>query len=209
MKKISKILSAIFSPLIVPCYGIAMSLCVTPLFVIPFKTRAMVLGMCAIFLFLLPALSVMGLYRMGIIKDVGLNNRNERTVPYLVTMACYGVCAYYLYRINAPFWLVGFIVGGLLTIFVNLLVNLRWKISGHMAAMGGWLGVTFFIALNHLAVINMMWIVIVIVILAGVVGTARLILERHTPMQLLAGTANGFLSIYLCAWLLSMIGNPI
>lgn len=78
-----------------------------------------------------------------------------------------------------------------------------------MAAMGGWLGVTFFIALNHLAVINMMWIVIVIVILAGVVGTARLILERHTPMQLLAGTANGFLSIYLCAWLLSMIGNPI
>lgn len=37
MKKISKILSAVFSPLIVPCYGIAMSLCVTPLFVIPFK----------------------------------------------------------------------------------------------------------------------------------------------------------------------------
>lgn len=137
MEKFFKIISAVFSPLIVPCYGIAMSLCITPLFVIPLKARMAVLGMCALFLFIFPALAVLGLYRIGIVKDLGLNNRTERTIPYCVSITCYGICAYYLYRVNAPMWLVGFVVGGILTIVVNLLVNLRWKISGHMAAMGG------------------------------------------------------------------------
>lgn len=209
MDKFFKIISAVFSPLIVPCYGIAMALCITPLFVIPLPTRMTVLGMCAVFVFLFPALSVLGLFRTGIIKDPGLNNRNERTIPYCITMACYLICAYYLYKINAPLWLIGFIIGGFLTILINLLVNLKWKISGHMAAMGGWIGVTFFIVVNHLAVINMVWITIGVILLAGLVATARLALERHTPMQVLAGTANGFACIYICSWLLSMVANPI
>lgn len=209
MDKFFKIISAVFSPLIVPCYGIAMALCITPLFVIPLSTRMTVLGMCAVFVFLFPALAVLGLFRTGIIKDPGLNNRNERTIPYCITMACYLICAYYLYKISAPLWLIGFIIGGFLTILINLLVNLKWKISGHMAAMGGWIGVTFFIVINHLAVINMVWITIGVILLAGLVATARLALERHTPMQVIAGTANGFTCIYICSWLLSMVANPI
>lgn len=209
MEKFFKIISAVFSPLIVPCYGIAMALCITPLFIIPIQARMTVLGMCALFLFIFPALAVLALYRIGIVKDLGLNGRTERTIPYCVSMTCYAVCAYYLYRVNAPMWLVGFVTGGILTIAVNLIVNLWWKISGHMAAMGGWLGIAFFIAVNRLAVIDMTWVVIVIILLCGLVATARLALERHTPLQVLAGTFNGIACIYISALLFSKLAPAI
>lgn len=207
MNKSFRIISAIFSPLIVPCYGIAMALCISPLFVIPM--RMSVLGMCAVFVFIFPALAVLGLYRIGVIKDLGLNTRSERTIPYCISIACYGVCAYYLTRANAPMWLVGFVVGGAVTILIDLLINMKWKISGHMTAMGGWLGIAFFLTVKQLAVIDMTWVTIAIVLLCGLVATARLYLNRHTPMQVLAGTANGFICIYLSAMLFPMIGNPI
>ena len=44
------------------------------------------------------------------------------------------------------------------------------------------------------------WISVAI-ILTGMVMTARVYLDRHTLMQVMAGAANGF----VCVWLLSML----
>lgn len=199
MRKFFKIVSGVFSPLIVPCYSIALALSVTALCVIPFGVRMRVISVCALFMFLIPALVVFGLFKAGIISDPGLNERRERTIPYIVVMVCYVLCGYYLFRIAAPWWLVGVIAGALLTIFISLIVNLWWKISGHMAAMGGLTAVTFFIAAMHLGVISMLWPMIICVLLTGLVASARLYLNRHTPMQVVAGTSNGFICVYLAA----------
>ncbi len=209
MDKFFRIISGIFSPLIIPVYGIAIALSVTVLSLVPFGVRMGVVGMCAVFLFVMPALAVLVLYRIGRIKDPGLNIREERTLPYVIVLLCYALCAWYLYRISAPLWLVGFILGGLLTIVINLVINLKWKISGHMAAMGGLMGVIFFISVNRLAIINMTWIMIASILCAGLVATARLALNRHTPMQVLAGTVNGFACVYLCAWLMYLLQNQV
>lgn len=206
MKKLFRIISAVFSPLIVPCYGIMLALCTTGLSIIPLRMRLGVVGICALIISVMPAIAVFALYRARIITDPGLNLRKERTLPYCITMGCYVVCAYYLYHISAPLWLVGILIGGMLTILINLLVNLKWKISGHMAAMGGLIAVDFFIALNGLAVTGMLWPTIITILLAGLVGTARIGLDRHTPMQVLAGTVNGFVCVYLCSFLLSLVG---
>lgn len=199
MRKFFKIVSGVFSPLIVPCYSIALALSVTALCVIPFGVRMIVLSICAIFLFLIPALVVYALYRAGVISDPGLNERRDRTVPYIVVMVCYILCGYYFFRISAPWWLVGVIGGALLTILISLIVNLWWKISGHMAAMGGLTAVAFFIAAKHIGVIPMLWPMIICVMLTGLVASARLYLNRHTPLQVVAGTANGFICVYLGA----------
>ncbi|MCM1349081.1 MAG: phosphatase PAP2 family protein [Firmicutes bacterium] len=202
MTKFFRIVSAIFSPLVVPCYGIALALNVTALRVIPFQAKIGVVTICAIIIFIVPALAVMALHRAGIITDVGLNSRKERTIPYCISIACYGVAAYYLYRLSGPGWLVGIMVGGMATILINMVVNFKWKISGHMAAMGGLMSIAIFLTVNHLAVVNMLWIVIVTILLSGLVGTARLALNRHTPLQVLAGTTNGFICVYLACALL-------
>lgn len=205
MTKFFRIVSAVFSPLVVPCYGIALALCITPLSVLPLAGRMGVVGMCALLVFIAPALAVLVLHKAGIVTDPGLNLRKERTLPYCITMACYLIAAYYLYRLSAPGWLIGIMIGGMLTIAVSLLVNLWWKISGHMAAMGGLIAVTFFIALNGLAVVNMLGIVICVILLSGLVGTARLALDRHTPLQVVAGTLNGFICVYGSCTLLNYL----
>ena len=199
MTKFFRFISAVFSPLIVPCYGLALALAVTPLALLPPGIRLGILGVCALMLFIAPVLVILILYRTGFVTDPGLNLRKERTLPYCVTMVCYLVCAGYLVSLGAPLWLPGIIVGGCLAILITLIVNFRWKISGHMAGMGGLVAVTFFLTINRLAMVPMMWIVIAALLLAGLVGTARLALNRHTPMQVLCGAINGFASVYLCA----------
>lgn len=205
MKAFFRIVSAVFSPLIVPCYSIFIALSCTGLSIISLRTRLGVTGICALIICLLPALAVFALHKARFITDPGLNLREERTVPYCITMGCYIVCAFYLYRVGAPLWLIGIMIGAMLTILINLLVNLKWKISGHMAGMGGLLAVVMFITVKGLAVTEMLWLTVACVMLAGLVGTARIALDRHTPMQVLAGTLNGFISVMLCAWLMSLI----
>lgn len=200
MDKFFRIVSTVFSPVIVPCYGLAIALCVTGLSVIPFGVRMTVIAMCALMLFIMPALAILALYRAKIISDPGLDTRNERTVPYCITAACYIICAYFLVRIGAPLWLVGIIAGGLLAIVIDLLVNLRWKISGHLTGMGGLVAVVLFIAANHLNVMPMLAIAIAAIFLAGLVATARLALRRHTPLQVVAGTLCGFVSVWTGAF---------
>lgn len=197
MTKFFRFISAIFSPLVVPCYGIVIALNVSTLSVLPLTVRLGVTGMCALMVFIAPALAVIALHRAGLVNDLGLNGRTERTWPYLIAMACYLLAAFYLYRIHAPGWFTGIMIGGFFTILVNLLVNFAWKISGHMAAMGGLCAVVFFLKINGLAAVPVTWLAITAVLLTGLVGTSRLGLNRHTPLQLLAGTVNGFLCVYL------------
>lgn len=197
MKGFFRIVSAVFSPLITPCYGVALALWATTLSLVPVQLRLLVVGMCLLLVCVIPAVAIMVLYKTGRISNPGLNKRADRTAPYGFTAGCYAVSAYYLYNIGAPLWLSGVMIGGMFAILVNLLVNFRWKISGHMAAMGGLIAVAMFITAKRLAVIPMLWPVIITVLLSGLVGTARLALGRHTPLQVLAGTANGFICVYL------------
>ena len=54
---------------------------------------------------------------------------------------------------------------------------------------------------GDIALYNMIWWIAAVVVLCGAVGTSRLILERHTPLQVFAGFVNGF----VCVLLLSLV----
>ena len=83
---------------------------------------------------------------------------------------------------------------------INAVVNLKWKISAHAAAMGGLVAMLFRIATMHQSVVDLNIWISAVVVLAGAIMTARVYLQRHTLMQVIAGCANGF----LCVWLLTM-----
>lgn len=90
-----------------------------------------------------------------------------------------------------------FMVGGLLASIVSLVVNHWWKISAHMAAVGGLAALMFRIMTDHYGLPFDIWVLIGVVMIVGLVGTSRLLLERHTLGQVAAGTLNGFLCVYL------------
>ena len=201
MKKISEILSAVFSPLFVPTYGMVLAAFLTILRMLPSNLLWTAIGITFVITCLVPVSAIVALYRSGVIKDPALNNRTERFIPYGVVVLCYLGCGFFFYKASAPFWLPMFFAGGALATVISTVVNCWWKISAHAAAMGGLVALVFRIVASHYALFNMnVWLSGVIIV-AGLVMTARVYLSRHTLWQVLAGCANGF----LCVYLMSMI----
>lgn len=197
----ARILSAVFSPLLVPTYGVAAGLWLSVLSLVPGNPLWVVVVVTWIITCLVPMAAIAGLVTLGKVKDPGLNNRSERTVPYIVTALCYLGCALYLYCHHAPAWLWGFPCGGALAVAICLPINFKWKISAHMAAMGGLVAVFMVLAVRSVAIYGMMWWITAAVIVAGLVGSSRIYLERHTLLQVLAGFAVG----YICVFFISLI----
>lgn len=201
MKKFSEIVSAVFSPLLVPTYGMVLAAFLTILRLLPSNLLWTAIGITFVITCLVPVSAIVALYRSGIVKDPGLNERTERFIPYGVVVLCYLGCSFFFYKASAPFWLPMFFAGAALATVISTVVNCWWKISAHAAAMGGLVALVFRIVASHYALFNMNIWLSGVIIAAGLVMTARVYLSRHTLWQVLTGCANGF----ICVYLMSMI----
>ena len=112
-------------------------------------------------------------------------------------MLCYLGAAAYLDHIHSPRWFIMFALGGALTCLVVLVVNRWWKISAHAAGIGGVVALIYQIHVQCLSAFNLLWVFIATILLAGILGTSRLLLKRHTVLQVLAGFAVGFACVDL------------
>lgn len=197
MKRIAQIISFIFSPLIVPTYGVAMALWLSSLSLLPAGVLWRTVGYTAAMTCLFPALIIFLMWKLGYLTDPGLNKRTERTLPYIVVLFGYVGCAIIYSRMHAPGWLTGFMAGGAVAVVVSIVVNRWWKISAHMTAMGGLIALPIRLLVSDLAYVDVLWPLMIAVVCAGLVGTARVGLRRHTLGQVVAGAVNGFLWTYL------------
>lgn len=194
-------ISWILVPLLMPVYGIILIFSLSILKLAPFATKLTFTMIIFGINFIVPMLLVLLLKKLGLIQDVGLNGRKERLIPYIITMACLGASAYFLHFKGAPTWVAMFYAGGALAAFINFLVNFRWKISAHAAGIAGVVAMLIQIMKEGLPVGGLTWWIVGAILLAGLLGSARIWLGRHTLLQVLAGTFVGFISV----WALSLI----
>ena len=68
---------------------------------------------------------------------------------------------------------------------VCALINVWWKISTHTAAIGGVAGSLF--VFGELFGFNPVWWLCLVLILAGILGSSRIILRQHSLSQVVAG----------------------
>ncbi len=197
MQHLARFFSTLFSPLLMPTYGVFLALWVSILCYLPTGTRLAVL--CVVFgiTCIIPMIVIAVLHSFGFVKDKGLNNRKERWLPYLFVIACYIGAAFYLVHVHAPTWLSLFLFGGALAAFVSLIINFWWKISAHMAGIGGVVAMLFRIHVDGLGAFDLLWIICILIILSGILGSSRIYLDRHSLWQVIAGFANGFIWVYL------------
>lgn len=189
------LLSWVLSPVLMPTYAIIMVLCLSMLSFAPMHSRliiiAIVFGMTA----LLPCLAILVLMKYGDVHDAALTRRTDRFIPYVVTGLALLGCGFYLSTTGLPGWVSLFYIGAALAIAVNLVVNFRWKISAHGAGIGGFIAMIMIMNRYGLPHYNL-WIWCVgAVIAAGLLGTARVWLGRHTPMQTIMGELAGFAGV--------------
>ena len=111
-------------------------------------------------------------------------------VPYVISILCYFACAYWMDYLHIPHFMSNIVTAALFIQIVCALINVWWKISAHMAAIGGVAGALFVFA--EVFGFNPVWWHCLVFVVAGILGTSRMILRQHTLLQVVVGFLVGF-----------------
>ncbi len=191
LERIAQVLSDLFSPIVLPAYMMAVALWVSPLSVAPERVRLVTMGVVVALTAIVPTVVILSLIKLGKVKDVSLSDRSERFIPYVVSIVCYLATALFLGSVGAPMWLRSFYIGAALAGVVAYAITSKWKISAHSSSVGGVAAALAWMCFHGLLIYSPMVWVTAAIVLAGLIGTSRLILHRHTPAQVFAGYCLG------------------
>ena len=189
LKTASHILSVVFTPFIMPTLSFLFLYIFTYLAFMPLVYKGIVLGSVYFFTVCIPILLIY-LYQRFCGKGMQeLKERKKRFAPYALTAISYCICVIILYRLYAPHYLSAIIMACISCIMICGLCNLKWKISTHTAAcgmlIGGLLPYSIIFHFNPLG-----WLC-GFILLSGLVGTARLILQQNTLFEVILGFVIG------------------
>lgn len=193
----SKVLSAIFNPFYLAVVGLIILFLFSYMALLPWAYKLWVVTLVYILTVMLPTLLIRWYrsYQGWSLFELGLKER--RMVPYLISIVCYALCFYLMNFMHIPHFMSSIIVAAWAIQVVCALVNLQWKICNHTAAIGGVGGAL--LAFSLMFSFNPNWWFCLILLLAGFVGTARMVLRQHSLSEVvvgfLVGTAIAFLVI--------------
>src|SRR5690606_18728506 len=91
-----------------------------------------------------------------------------------------------------------FMLGSCLLLIVMFMITLKWKISGHAAAIGGLTALLISVTIKY--GIDLKWAIISEILVSGLITSSRLILNKHQPAQLYAGYILGFVIIFFTGY---------
>lgn len=162
---------------------------------------------------LIPGIGIAVMKPLGFVTSFESPDRQERVGPYIVT----GVFYLWLYKnLSAggqapPLYLVC-VLGATIALFVAFIFNIFTKISAHATGMGGLVGMVLLIAWSwpdsvltlpfgeYSVQVSLVVLLGLVVILAGLVGMARLVLKVHVPRDLWQGYLVGLFSVWVASW---------
>ena len=138
-----------------------------------------------------PLLTVLLLKGLGFIDSIQLKDPRERIIPLIATMTFY-FWAYWVFRnIESPFILRVLLLGCFLGVVTVFMMNIFFKISMHTSAAGSMIGILMI--LLFLSPVNLVLPFFVALLVAGLIGTARMILAAHASAEIWIGYIAGIL----------------
>ena len=181
----ARIMSMIFTPFYLPIVGLIALFIFSYMSLLPMMYKLVMLAMVYLLTVVAPSLLI-HLYRLcqGWTSHE-LGRKERRLVPYIISIVCYFACFFWMEYRNTPRVISIIVVVALTIQMVCALINIWWKISTHTAAIGGVAGglISYSIAFSF----NPLWWLCFVLILAGAVGTARMILPQHSLSQVIGG----------------------
>ena len=184
---IARIISYLFHPLFLPLLGLFM--------VFNLEEAGLWLPSSSMQLFLylltltatclLPLFIAFLLLKTKYIASLEMATKEERKIPYLAAATFYFMESYLLMKLDVPALVQAMILGATILVVSVLIINLFWKISSHMAGIGGLCGMM--IAVSSRLQINMHFLLIALFLVAGFVAFSRLKLSAHNPGQVYVG----------------------
>src|SRR5690554_214349 len=120
------------------------------------------------------SMSVLALYPKF---TLSFETSNQRILPLLFSSVFYYMGYFLLNRMNAYPIIKIIMIASVMVILALMLISLRWKISSHMAAIGGLMGVI--IALSFRTGVYPVWSIISVILASGFLGSSLLLLEKN------------------------------
>ena len=190
----ARVLSMVFTPFYLSLVGLIALFTFSYLSLMPWAYKLTVLTLVYLFTILIPTLLIHFYRNYHGWTLIELGKKERRVVPYLLSIVSYFVCYYVMHRFNIPHFMSNILMAALIIQILCALINVWWKISTHTAAIGGVMG-----ALQAFAVIfgfNPIGWLCLVLILAGMVGTSRMILRQHSLRQVCYGFLLGLVVAY-------------
>lgn len=213
MKTISSLVSWFFHPLFLLTYAMILLMLIDPyLFGIQqFSDGIKFVLPVLISTVIIPAFAIMMMKQLGMVKSIELDDKMDRTGPFIVTGIFYLWLFKNLYTNNTlPDLVTCFTLGSTITLFVCFIINIITKISIHAAAVSGFAVMVSIMCLQYFdsgrtinigqVMLPLPLILFVVVILTGLVGTARLYLGAHSLAQVMSGYIVGLISMLFAVW---------
>lgn len=191
----ARAISMLFTPFYLPIMGLVVLFTFSYLSIFPWAYKLQVLIIVYLFTILLPIVTIR-LYRYyQKWTFIELGQREQRMVPYVLSIVCYFTCTYVMARLHIPHFIISIVIAALMVQIFCALINVWWKISTHTAAIGGVGGALF--AFAEYFNFNPVYWLCIIFLVAGVLGTCRMVLRQHSLSQVVGGFWVGFISAAL------------
>lgn len=219
-RSLAQFLSAVGHPLFIIFYGLLLLVWINPF---AFGARhltdqpILVLGLMVLAqTVVIPGIGILMLRPLGFIRSLEMEDKQERIVPYIII----GVFYLWLFQnlrtlAQAPPLFTQIVLGATIGLFLVFFFNIFTKISAHAAGMGGLVAAAIFTATEWggsaatlpmpggaSLSLSINFLLVVFLLLAGLVGAARLALGAHTPVDLYRGYLAGVFSQVVAAFLI-------
>ena len=188
----ARVMSIVFTPFYLPLVGLIALFTFSYMAMMPWRYKLLVLALVYVFTILLPTVLIHVYRRYQGWTLIELGAKERRMVPYILSILCYFSCYYLMNVLHFPHFMSRILMAALLIQAISALINVWWKILTHTAAIGGVAG-----ALMAFAIIfdfNPVWWLCVVFLIAGLLGTSRIILRQHSLLQVCAGFVVGAVS---------------
>ena len=144
------------------------------------------IGGTAFFTFLVPLIVLIVMKLQGRISDFDVSDHKQRFIPFLYGIMSFSLWCVYLHSVlKVPTFMFWTAVCSVLALVACMIISPRWKISAHLASMGGVLGMVFgylfYFGLNAPVTVSLL------LLLTLLLMYARIYLNAHTPTQTVCG----------------------
>ena len=191
-KQAAKIISAIFHPLLIPVYIMTVLLFFNTIYsYYPMSVKLYLIWVMVLYAIVLPTLTVMLVKRIQRIRGVRLPRHHFLSIIMLVGACCFLLCALTLMKSPSLTIFRKVAVAAMLCELFCLGMIQFTRISLHLTAMGA--GVAALVILNIIGENSLFWVMLISIISAGILASARLYMGRHRSLQLLTSFVGGFL----------------
>ena len=206
------IVSALFHPMFLPIVACFYIVVTHPSHFEAYDSRIFSISLIIIFVLtcLFPLIALLVMKGLGIIKSIQLHERKDRIVP-LIVAGSFLVWTFMTFKpINEAAseatmlrenifmhenLIACMLLGVTLCLFTAFILNVFIKVSIHTASCGA--AICLVLSTVQSAEVNVSSFLVLIVLLSGMVGTARLVLKAHSTREIYLGYFAGFVSMFI------------